>query len=60
MLSLLPAVLRSKESSCVLLPVIDSCNHRGTGAVCDVKFDPSRSAFVMQATKDVAKDDQVR
>ena len=38
----LPAVLQAMESNCVLLPAIDSCNHRGNGAICDIALDPSK------------------
>ena len=42
----LPAVLQAMESNCVLLPAIDSCNHRGVGAVCDISLDPSKGTII--------------
>jgi hypothetical protein len=54
MVAPLPAVLQSTETSCVLLQAIDSSNHRGAGAVCDIALDPTKNAFVMQANQDIA------
>ena len=42
----LPAVIQATESNCVLLPAIDSCNHRGVGAICDIALDPSKGRIV--------------
>lgn len=53
MIAPLPAVLQSTQTSCVLLQAIDSSNHQGTGAVCDIALDPTRNAFVMQANQDI-------
>jgi hypothetical protein len=51
----LPSVLQSTSAkTCALLPAIDSCNHRGTGYLCDIALDPLKNAFVMSAKTDVA------
>ena len=56
----LPSVLQSTSATtCALLPAIDSCNHRGTGALCDVALDPLKNAFVMSANADVAVGQEV-
>ena len=49
-LALVPSVVSSQTGSCkcVLLPVIDSCNHRSVGANCEMAYDVARECFVMK------------
>ena len=53
-LALMPSVVSSQAgaSQCVLLPVIDSCNHRSTGANCEMEYDVARECFVMKVKAD--------
>lgn len=58
--ALLPAEMQSRQPCCVLLPAIDSSNHRGSGAACEIHLDPLRNAFVMQATRAIARGEEVK
>ena len=58
-LSLLPAVLESKRSSCVLLPVIDSCNHNSINTLSELALEPNKNSFVVRAKTSIKNGDQV-
>ena len=54
-LGLLPAIFTDSQttSSCVLLPVIDSCNHKGTAPAAEVAFEVTEDAFVVRSKKSI-------
>jgi hypothetical protein len=59
MLCIVPALLSSTESSCVLLPAIDSSNHQGTNPVCNIALQPIKGAFQMIANRDIIVAEQI-
>lgn len=59
MLCILPALVSSTVSSCVLLPAIDSSNHQGTNPVCNIALEPIRGAFQMIANRDIIVAEQI-
>jgi hypothetical protein len=59
MLCIVPALLSSTESTCVLLPAIDSSNHQGTNPVCNIALQPIKGAFQMTANRDIVVAEQI-
>jgi hypothetical protein len=51
--SFFPAVQKAEKKYCTLLPVIDSCNHRGVDPSCFIAFDSWQGAFKMTALKEI-------
>lgn len=61
-LSLVPSVLDTADSSSVLLPIIDSANHRSVGASGVLALETGIGAepsFVLRATRDVQAGEEV-
>lgn len=57
--SLIPAVLEAKRSSCVLLPVIDSCNHNSINPSTELALEPNKNSFVVRSKQSIKNSDQV-
>ena len=62
-LALMPSVLSSQYgkggSSCVLLPVIDSCNHHSRDANCEMYYDVANECFTLRTTAHVPAHEQL-
>ena len=48
----IPIIVQGDESSIVLLPVIDSCNHKSRNPSCALAFSPVSGAFEINAAED--------
>jgi len=57
--SVLPSVLQPRSSACVLLPVIDSCNHRGARPNCEIALVPLNGKFTMKAMRSIPNAEEV-
>lgn len=55
----LPLVLRSSQEVSVLLPVIDSCNHRSQTPTATLDLEPLEGSFVVTAETAVAAGEEV-
>jgi hypothetical protein len=58
---LVPVVLSIRKPSspaCVLLPAVDSCNHRGTRPNCEISLTPTNGQFTVTATRPVPSDEE--
>lgn len=58
-ISLIPAVLEARKSSCVLLPVIDSCNHNSIDQNSELALEPSKNSFVIRAKENIKNGEQI-
>jgi hypothetical protein len=60
-LVLVPSLLKTQQSAAVLLPDIDTANHRSKGFHAKIDYDPSSDSFVMTAVSDIypPKDSEV-
>jgi len=54
-----PLLLESNKPSCVLLPVIDSCNHKSSDYQASLNFVPIKGCFTVQCTSPISSGSEV-
>lgn len=59
MCALIPAIIESNNKYCILLPIIDSSNHRSQTPSCEITFDPIRGDFLMTSKQPIQLDEEV-